>query len=71
MPRKKGHSGVVRGEVTHEKYSATVELESGEALNLIRHIAEALTYSDKIVVEPHWGRRGGENNLHRIDIWSG
>lgn len=70
MPRKKNHSGVVRGEVTHDKYSVSVRLDSEEALNLIRHIAEALTYSDTALVEPHWGRRGGERNLHRIDIRS-
>ncbi|MFW6105330.1 MAG: hypothetical protein ACOC7P_01970 [Chloroflexota bacterium] len=70
MPRKKSHSGIVRGEVVHEKYSARAQLDSEEALNLIRHVAEALTYSDGVVIEPHWGRRGGENNLHRIDVRS-
>ena len=70
MPRKKSHSGIVRGEVIHEKHSASVQLASEEALNLIRHVAEALPYSDEVVIEPHWGRRGGQSNLHRIDVRS-
>jgi len=70
MMRKKSHSGIVRGEVTHEKYNASVQLDSEEALKLIRHVAEALTYSDEVVIEPHWGRRGGQSSLHRIDVRS-
>jgi len=70
MPRIKSHSGVIRGDVTQGKSSASVRLDSKEALNLIRHVAEALTYSNIVVVEPHWGRRGGQSNLHRVDIWS-
>ena len=69
MSRKKSHSGVVRGEVTREKYSASVQLDSVQALNLVRHVAEALIYSDKVVIEPHWGRRG-QDGLYRIDVWS-
>ena len=70
MPKKKSHSGIVRGEVNHKKYSARVQLDSEEALNLIRHVAGALTYSDKVVIEPHWGKRGGKSNLYRIDVRS-
>lgn len=70
MPTKKSHSGIVRGEVTQGKYSASAQLEKDEALGLIRHVADALTYSDTVVIEPHWGRRGGKSNLHRIDIRS-
>lgn len=70
MSKKKSHSGVVRGEVTREKYSASVQLDSKEALSLIRHVAEALIYSDEVVIEPHWGRRGGPSNLYKIDVWS-
>lgn len=71
MARKKSHSGVIRGDVTHGKYSASVRLDSKEALNLIRHVAEALAYSNIVMVEPHWGKRGGQSNLYRIDIRSG
>lgn len=70
MPGKKIHSGVVRGEVTHEENGAIVQLGSEEALNLIRHVAEALACSDERVIEPHWGCRGGQTNLHRIDVRS-
>jgi hypothetical protein len=69
MARKKSHSGVVRGEVTREKYSANVQLDSVQALNLVRHVAEALIYSEEVVIEPHWGRRG-QDDLYRIDVWS-
>jgi len=71
MPRqKKGYSGAARGEVAHDKHSASVQLDSEEALILIRHIAEALTYSDEVIIEPHWGRRGGKKRLHRVDVRS-
>jgi hypothetical protein len=70
MTRKRSHSGIVRGEVAHKKYSARAQLDREEALKLIRHVAEALNYSNKLVVEPHWGRRGGQKNLHRIDVRS-
>jgi len=70
MTRKKSHTGIVRGKCAHKKYSARVQLNSEEALNLIRHVAVALTYSDEVEIEPHWGRRGGKKNLHRIDVRS-
>ena len=70
MPRKKSHSGTVRGEVSPGKNSANAQLDYEEALKLIRHVAAALAYSDKVVIEPHWGRRGGKSNLHRIDVRS-
>jgi hypothetical protein len=70
MPRKKSYSGAVRGEATHDKYSVAVRLDSGEALSLIRHIAGALTYGRRVVIEPHWGRRGGTTKLHRTYIRS-
>lgn len=70
MPRKKSHRGTVRGKVTLKRNSANAQLDHEEALKLIRHVAEALTYSGKVAVEPHWGRRGGEKNLHRIDVRS-
>jgi hypothetical protein len=71
MPRKtKSHSGAVRGEVSHDKYCVRAQLNSEDALNLIRHVAEALTYSREVVIEPHWGRRGGRNSLHKVYIRS-
>jgi hypothetical protein len=69
MARKKSHSGMVRGEVTREKYSVGVQLDSAQALNLIRHVAEALVYSGEVVIEPHWGRRG-QDGLYKIYVWS-
>ena len=65
---RQGHSGRIRGEASPEKFKVSVTLDSEAALNLIRHVAEALTYSDKVVVEPHWGRRGSEGNV--IYVWS-
>ena len=70
MPRKRSHRGTVRGKVTVKRYSVNAQLDKEEALKLIRDVAAALNYSNKVEVEPHWGRRGGSKNLHRIDICS-
>lgn len=70
MPRKRSHRGTVRGKVTVKRYSANAQLDREEALKLIRDVAAALNYSNKVEVEPHWGRRGGKKNLHRIDVRS-
>lgn len=71
MPRpRERHAGTVRGSVSPGRYMANIQLDHKEALGLIRHVAEALKYSKTVEIEPHWGRRGGERNTHRIDIRS-
>ena len=70
MPRKRNHRGIVRGKVTPKRTSAIAQLDHEESLKLIRDIAAALNYSNKVEVEPHWGRRGGRKHLHRIDVRS-
>jgi hypothetical protein len=70
MPKKKSHRGIVRGKVTLKRNSANALLDHEESLKLIRNVAEALNYGSKVTVEPHWGRRGGQKNLHRIDVRS-
>jgi hypothetical protein len=69
MPKKRSHRGIVRGKVTPKRTSATAQLDHEESLKLIRNIAAALNYSNKVSVEAHWGRRG-QKNLHRIDVRS-
>ena len=70
MAQKRSHRGTVRGKVTPRRYSVNAQLDRQEALKLIRDVAAALNYSNKVEVEPHWGRRGGPQNLHRIDVRS-
>ncbi len=68
MPgRPRNNFGEVRGEARQlNPYSAEVKLESEQALDLIRRLADALKVSNQVIIEPHWGRRGG--GLHKVRV---
>lgn len=73
MARKRTtYSGVARGDARNPKpYLAEVLLTNDQALDIIRHLAEALTYKKGVMLTIHWGKKTGKPPTNRIEIRTG
>ena len=65
---KTSYSGVARGVAENHKNHTELLLDQQQAIELIRHIAEALRYGRGAVVNVHYGRRTGRTRTNRVAV---
>ena len=69
MPRKKiSHKGAAKGIAENHSNHTELQLDQEQALVLLRHISEALTYERGVIVNVHYRRRTGSDRRHRVEV---